>query len=161
LSAEAILFFSDEIQDWGRPYFSDLYKGDLAAGSLKVTLNSFSSSRVSWDLRLRKSDPYGFARRTIATVSSLYKRLRSAPESGNRTFNVNWQLCSEDKQMPVEAKYSFNQRGDGKDRFSLKLASTTRRKPSECMGLIEELATGNVTFGEARSELEEALGKHL
>jgi hypothetical protein len=157
LSAEALLFFCDEIQDWGRPYFSDLYRADLGGGALKVTLKSYSSTEVAWKIEMRRADKAAFAWRTLSTASSLYERLRSAPDSLSRDFKVDWVLRAGKRGSLLQAHFSFNDKRPEKERFKLSVNTNGTGSPLQLIGMIEDIATGKVTFATARERFEKQL----
>ena len=51
LSLESLLFFCDELQEWGRPRFSDLQQMDPESlGALTVKLVEYNQGAISWEI---------------------------------------------------------------------------------------------------------------
>ena len=155
LSTEALLFFCDEIQDWGRPYFSEFYLGDGAVDGVKVTLKSFTFGKVAWVVNMKKTTLPGFVARALSTATSLYARLRGAVNSRSRAFNVSWVLSSLDK--PLEAKFEFHNPKAGKPHFAFTIKERRTGKSHNLMGIVEEIPTGIMSFQEARQKVEKRL----
>ena len=106
-SPEALLFFCDEIQDWGRPRFQHLYEGDVTGKPVKVTLKSYSESSVSWETVIKPDSLKDFAKIVFGIAYNLYTRLRSAPDSRRRTFSLCWTCTFDSKDHPIETTFEF------------------------------------------------------
>jgi hypothetical protein len=108
LSTEALLFFCDEIQDWGRPYFRDLYGLDVCLETPVVRLGDFGPTNVSWSIELAEADISTLSWKIFSTVQALYIRLRSAPESEGRRFGVQWKATVANQAL--EAYFGFEKK---------------------------------------------------
>lgn len=108
LSLESLLYFADEIQEWGRPFFSDLYGGSVKNEKPKVHLNKYSESEVSWEIEANSGTRTKDALYWLLSVSRKYMiRFRSAPEEGLRDFSCTWKLKWKVSNKEYIGTYSF------------------------------------------------------
>jgi hypothetical protein len=91
LSIESLLFFCDEIQEWGRPFFSDLYGGRREPKST-VRLPKFDDKNVEWEVEVEELDLSSAAHWLLNSGRNLFRRLRSAPNTYNREIAVKFTL---------------------------------------------------------------------
>ena len=138
LSTEPLLFFCDEIQDWGRPYFRDLYSLNVSLGAPEVKLIRFDKGGISWTSSWKDLDVSAFAWKILSTVRSLYKRLRSAPETEGRQFGLEWKGTIANRNL--EAWFRFD---DAKKNFVCRVTNTATKSTEDVLALFNELFAGS------------------
>jgi hypothetical protein len=107
LSIESLLFFCDEIQEWGRPMFSDLYGGKFDPNATKVRIHQFDKKKVSWEVDVGGLQQTSAVHWLLSSGRKLYSRLRSAPETPERSFSVEWVLSWKYEGSQFQAAFSF------------------------------------------------------
>jgi hypothetical protein len=107
LFLDSLLFFTDEIQEWGRPFFSDLYGGGIKNIKQKVYLSHYSQTGINWkvDAGEVSNNQAAF---WLMTVSRKYSvRFRSAPEEDVRKFKCIWTLTWRNNNINYRGKFEF------------------------------------------------------
>ena len=97
LTIESLLFFCDELQEWGRPRFSDLK--DMAPeslGALQVDLEEYSERRICWTIDAGSLDDEA----GLKWCRGLARKFRNAlagpvnvMDSNGATFELCWKMC--------------------------------------------------------------------
>jgi hypothetical protein len=145
-SPEALLFFCDEIQDWGRPRFQQLYEGNLTGKSIDVFLNAYDDNFVSWETHIEPDTVKDFAKIVFGIAYNLYIRLRSAPDSRRRTFSLCW-TCKFNRNVERrEAKFQFT---NSLQTFQFEIGDSREGKVSG-MQFLESAATGGKSVDECK-----------
>lgn len=108
LSIESLLFFTDEIQEWGRPSFSDLYGGKIKNPNQKVYLNEYSADNIEWSVDANEISMPQAIFWLISVSQKFSQRFRPAPEEGDRTFCCSWMLTWQCKGVDFEGKFFFD-----------------------------------------------------
>lgn len=145
-SPEALLFFCDEIQDWGRPRFQQLYDGDLMAKSVEVNLEAYDNNLVSWRTILEPDTLKDFGKIVFGIAYNLYIRLRSAPDSRRRTFSLCWTCTFNSKEQPTTATFEFTNTGQT---FRFEIKGTSAQVASG-MEFLDNAATGAMSTDECK-----------
>jgi hypothetical protein len=137
-SPEALLFFCDEIQDWGRPRFQQLYEGDITGKPVTVTLKRYTESSVSWETVVQPDSLKEFAAIVFGIAHNLYTRLRSAPDSRRRGFSLLWTCKSNEKAHPLKATFEFVHESE---MFRLDI-QRPGRKAEKARDILDSVVTG-------------------
>jgi hypothetical protein len=146
ISPEALLFFCDEIQDWGRPRFQQLYSGEVSAKSVKVILKEYCEHSVSWETIIEPETLKDFAEIVFGIAYNLYTRLRSAPDSRRRTFSLCWTCIFRSEAHPIQAVFEFVNQSQT---FRFEVCRISGR-PASGMEFLDYAATGAKSIAECR-----------
>jgi MoaA/NifB/PqqE/SkfB family radical SAM enzyme len=144
LSVESLLFFCDEIQEWGRPQFSDLYQGRTDSGPTTVTLSQYDRSKVHWVVNVGELQQSSAAHWLLSSGRKLFDRLRSAPESPERDFDVQWALCWKHNSNQYCGTFLFEGKKGTKARSELSfiIKNLTTKKEDTILPFITSLGSG-------------------
>jgi hypothetical protein len=158
LSVESLLFFCDEIQEWGRPQFSDLYKGRGNYGATKVTLHQYDRTKVHWEVNTGELQQSSAAHWLLTSGRKLFDRLRSAPDSPERAFDVTWDLRWQCKGKDFLGSFAFEGKRNSRQRSALKFFVTGLQvnKQADILSFIADLGSGQ-NLDEVQSELMQVL----
>lgn len=143
---EALLYYSDEMQDWGRPFFSTLYQGDNSLGDSKVKLLDYTKELISWELNLmRGMDLSTAASRLLRCGYDLYQRVRTAPEAQERTYKLEHKTTWTWKSISYSATITAEKPGPGVDTpysYIITLEGDEPSDPIDIFPIIEAVASG-------------------
>ena len=137
-SIDGLLFFVDEIQEWGRPAFRDLYSGKGVDESPRVFLLEYSRKRVCWEVEVGRLDEASSAFWLLSAGRKLFDRLRTAPEWGERGFEVEWRLTWETESCGMESRLLSR---NGK--FTYMARKRDQGQPIDLMALVWRLHRGD------------------
>jgi hypothetical protein len=151
LSLESLLYFADEIQEWGRPFFSDIYGGSVKNEKPKVYLHSYKKNEVSWEIEANSGTRTKDAIYWLLSVSRKYMiRFRSAPEEGLREFSCKWHLKWKVDGKEFVGTYSFD-----KDQENQKLAikNVNTNQGVDIYSHMKQLDNGKFEIDELRDKI--------
>ena len=156
LDLNAILFFADEIQEWGRPSFRELYASRSAADTPSVHVAKYTKDAVEYRVRAEGTvDELAALRWSLSAGRKIVDRLRSAPDASDRRFSVLWTL--EWKTAGEEAWFQLRVPGSKPDDGRRSSAVCKKgAKDVDAQKYLDELLTGEKLAAVA-SRLREAL----
>lgn len=151
LSLDSLLFFTDEIQEWGRPFFSDIYGGTINNTKPTVTLNAFNNKEVDWEVEAAPETPMKDCLFWLLSVSRKYMvRFRSAPEEGEREFICRWQLKWILKEEEFTGEYFFHNNSNTQH---VKITNTTKNKEVDLCDSMKDLDRGSLSIADLRDSI--------
>jgi hypothetical protein len=150
LTIESLLFFCDEIQEWGRPRFSELHS--MKAESLSVPsvfLEKYTRDGVEWSLNAGKISSDGALRWAFSMARKLREVLSGPTDiqlSDRGKFQVKWTLNWEQAgNSGTKGIVTFNKSRDHSDsgyKFELKLNGHLELLNRQ----LEEMRTGETSI---------------
>jgi hypothetical protein len=157
LSIESLLFFCDEIQEWGRPFFSDLYGG--RRGLKIVRLPKFDDKNLEWEVEVDDLDLSSAALWLLNSGRNLYRRLRSAPNTYNRKISVKFRLKWKTDGKAFVACCEFDPPAKAENPYELNVfLESAPNSPENLRSLIEKANKGE-NAKKIESEIQKVLEK--
>lgn len=151
LSVESLLYFTDEIQEWGRPFFSDLYGGSIKNEKPKVYLHKYSANEVSWEIEANSGTRTKDALYWLISVSRKYMiRFRSAPEEGLRNFSCKWVLKWSVNNIDFCGTYFFNRNQESQ---TLIIENLSTNEKLDIFPNMKQLDSGKLEIDELRDKI--------
>lgn len=141
----SLLFMCDELQEWGRKSWSELYTG-VPAKSVRLALNSFTRERIDIieEIELEGSGIVETAAETVVRLFkrqySLYKTIfRDGQHTSQRDFDLRKKMklglpVRRSKRKCIEVTYEIPKGGSG--RFSLVFSGFDQSEETAARGAI-------------------------
>jgi hypothetical protein len=139
LSIESLLFFLDELQEWGRPFFSDLYGGTIKNPKHDIYLNQYDSTIIDWEVHTNELSIFQALYWILNSSRNYINRFRPAPEAETRDFEFNWKIRWFFQDKEFNAVYHFD-----KVSSSIKIKNITDSKEYDITLYVEKLNTGAI-----------------
>lgn len=147
LNLEALLFFVDEIQEWGRPFFSDIYGSKYNENLIEVIIHSYSDDVIDWEVKSTNISLRNFLYWLLSVGRKYSIKLRPAPESFGRKFDLKWKISTKIAGVNIsgifESKYRRSP-GDSSKTYSIIIKNEDTNNTKDLTEKNEELDSGQI-----------------
>lgn len=158
MNIEALIYFADEMQEWGRPSFHDLYTGQTNGATSIMELSDYNEQTIKWVVDANTLDSRRVTYWLLHIGRALYQRLRSAPEADRREFDLTcilkWKSLRTNKDY--NAIFSFFKDPTVNSSFIITFPDGATE---DIIGKINRLE-GGTNENKILSELEECILRH-